>query len=257
MIADGDRLHSALCAAWERLCSTVEDASFERRDSYIWTVFPSVPVPQFNGVWPLDDASAPALEGALGEVADLGLPYSVQVRAGRTPAVEREAERLGLVVETEMPGMLVEADGLHDEDAADVELMCAQTADSLAQALALAAESFGAPPELFAPLYAPEIAQVEGLAIYVGRVEDVAVTTGVGFTLSDAVGVFTIATPAAHRGRGYGAAVTARAARDGFAAGGRFAYLQSSALGYSVYRRLGFRDAERYLLYTGPAATPT
>jgi ribosomal protein S18 acetylase RimI-like enzyme len=257
MTVDGDRLHAALSAAWELLCDAFEDPTFERRDGYVWTVFPPVPVAQFNSVWPDDDASAPALEGALGEVAELGLPYSVQVRAGRTPAVEREAERLGLVVETEMPGMLVEADGLHDEDVPEMQLIRVQTADGLAQALALAAEGFGAPPELFAPLYAPEIAQVEGLAIYVGRVGDVNVTTGVGLTVGEAVGVFTIATPPAHRGHGYGAAVTALAARDGFAAGARFAYLQSSTLGYSVYRRLGFREVERYLLYVAPAATLT
>lgn len=254
MNTDADRLHDALCAAWERLCDAIEDARFERREGYVWTVCPSVPVPLFNGVWPLDDEAAPALEGALHEVAELGLPYSVQLRAGRTPGCEREVERLGLLVESELPGMLVDSDALRDAEAPDLQLIRVRTADGLAQALALAAEGFAAPPEIFAPLYTLELAALEGFAVYIGRVGETDVTTGIGFTTEDSVGVFNIATPDAHRGRGYGAAVTAQAARDGFAAGARFAYLQASNLGYRVYRRLGFRDVERYLLYAAPEA---
>lgn len=254
MSLDGDRLHAALCAAWEWLCSGLEEARFEHRAGYLWTVCPPIPVPQFNGVWPVDDAAAPALETALAEIAELGLPSSLQVRAGRTPAFEREAERLGLLVESEMPGMRVDAGRLRDTDAGELEIIRVRTADGLAQALAVAAEGFGAPPEIFAPMFDLELAHRGELAFYLGRDGAVDVTTGMGLTLDDAVGVFTIATPVAHRGRGYGAAVTARAARDGFAAGARFAYLQSSSLGYSVYRRLGFREVERYLLYAAPEA---
>src|SRR5436305_1950504 len=183
MITDGDRLHDALCAAWERLCDAIEDARFERREGYVWTVCPSVPVPLFNGVWPLDDAAAPAVEGALHEVAELGLPYSVQLRSGRTPRCEREVERLGLLVESELPGMVVEPDALGDADIPDLQLIRVRTADGLAQALALAADAFNAPPEIFAPLYTSELAAVEGFAVYIGRVGEIDVTTGIGLTL--------------------------------------------------------------------------
>jgi len=254
MSEDADRLHAALTAAWEALAGALEGGRLEHRDGYLWTICPAVPVPQFNGVWPIDDSSAPALEAALDEVRALGLPYSVQVRAGRTPAAEREAERLGLLVESELPGMLARREELRDIEVDGLHVIRVRTSDGLAQALAVAAEGFAAPPEIFAPLYVPEVASMDGLAIYVGRAGEVDVTTAVGLTIEDAVGVFTVATPAAHRGRGYGAAVTAYAAREGFAAGARFAYLQSSSLGYPVYRRLGFRDVERYLLYTAPEA---
>ena len=42
-----------------------------------------------------------------------------------------------------------------------------------------------------------------------------------------------------YRGRGFGSALTARAAWDGFAGGARFAFLQSSDMGHAVYGRLG------------------
>jgi hypothetical protein len=57
-------------------------------------------------------------------------------------------------------------------------------------------------------------------------------------------GVFSVATPPAHRRRGYGAALTARAVTDGLAAGAAWAWLQSSPPGYGIYARLGFRTVE-------------
>jgi ribosomal protein S18 acetylase RimI-like enzyme len=107
---------------------------------------------------------------------------------------------------------------------------------------------------MFAPLYGLDIAALEGLAVYIGRVGEQDVSTAVGYTLDGATGIFNVATPVEHRGRGYGAALTTRAVRDGFDAGAEFAWLQSSDIGRSVYERLGFRTVERYLLYAAPEA---
>ena len=52
--------------------------------------------------------------------------------------------------------------------------------------------------------------------------------------------IFNVATSAQQRRHGYGAAVTAIAIRDGFAAGAHTAWLQSSPMGLGVYERLGF-----------------
>jgi ribosomal protein S18 acetylase RimI-like enzyme len=236
------------------MCGALEGARFERRPGYAWTVCPPIPLPSFNSVWPENDEAAPALENALSEIAAMGLPYAVQARRGKTPACVLEAERLGLMVGEEEPGMLVTPDELRDVEVAELEILNVKTADGLAQALAVGAEGFGVQPELFAPLYDLEFLQLDGLEYYLGRVGDTDVTTGMGFTVGDAVGIFSIATPPQHRGRGYGAAITAQAVRDGFRAGAEFAWLQSSQSGYPVYRRLGFRDVETYALYTSPEA---
>jgi hypothetical protein len=251
-MTDAERLHAAHCSSFERLCRLLEGARFERRSGYWWLVVPPVRVPSFNGVWPDDDSAAAKLEAALTEIADLGLPYSLQTRRGRTPGCEREAERLGLMVREEEPGMFLGAGELRDVDVPELQIIRVQTADGLAQALAVCAEGFGAPPELFAPLYDEELARLDGIAYYLGRVGREDVTTGVGFTMEDAVGIFSIATPTRHRGRGYGAAITAQAVRDGFGAGAEFAWLHSSPLGYPVYHRLGFRHVETYVLHTKP-----
>jgi len=236
------------------MCEGLEDARFERRPGYAWTVCPPVPVPSFNSVWPEDDSAAGRLEAALSEIDALGLPSSVHARRGRTPACEAEAERLGLMVRDEEPGMVVTAGEFRDVEDSDVEIVRVETADGLAQALAVVAEGFGTPPDFFAPLYDLDFLQFDGLEYYLGRASGVDVTTGVGFTVGDAVGIFSIATPLQHRRQGYGAAVTAQAVRDGFRAGAEFAWLHSSPSGYPVYRRLGFRAVESYVLYTRPEA---
>jgi GNAT superfamily N-acetyltransferase len=249
-----DRMHEALRTMTESLCAVFEDARFERRDGYDFLVFPPVPVPQFNTVWPRDDAAAAALSAALDEIRDLALPYSVQVRRGRTPAWEEEAARLGLTGEEPMPGMVTTPARLGTPDTPELEILRVETADGLAQALAVAAAGFGAPADMLAPLYLLETAAVDGLHYYLGRVDGRDVSTSVGYTLGDTVGVFNVATPPEHRGRGYGAALTVEAAREGFAAGADLAWLQASAMGFSVYRRLGFREAEEYVLLTRPEA---
>jgi len=219
-------------------------------------ICPSIPIPSFNNVLPEDDAAASALEGALSDIAAQGLPPGLLVRRGKTPAWEAEAERLGLMVREEEPGMVVTAPELRHVDVPELEIVQVKTADGLAQALAVAAEGFGVPPDLFAPLFDLAFLEDDGIAYYLGRVGETDVTTGTGFTVGDAVGIFSIATPPQHRGRGYGAAVTAEAVRVGFRAGAEFAWLGSSPSGYPVYRRLGFRTVERYVLYAAPEAAP-
>jgi ribosomal protein S18 acetylase RimI-like enzyme len=252
--AEADRLYAALSEAFSRACLALEGSRFERRPGYVWAVCPQVPVPTFNGVWPEDDSCAIALADALEEIKALGLPSSVITRRGRTPACDEAAERIGLIVSEELPGMALTRDELRAVDVPDLEVVRVATSDELAQALAIATEGFGAPTDLFAPLYDARFAQIEGFEYYLGRVGGVDVTTAAGYTIGDAIGIFNVATPEAHRGRGYGAAVTVEAVRRGFDAGAEFAWLQSSAIGHSVYRRIGFRDVETYLLWTAPEA---
>jgi predicted GNAT family acetyltransferase len=115
--------------------------------------------------------------------------------------------------------------------------------------MAVGAAGFGISADLVASIYSLEVAELDGLEYYLARADSKDVATAAGFTIGEGVGIFSVATPAEHRGRGYGTAVTAQAVRDGFAAGAKLAALQSSSLGESVYTRLGFRELERYVLY--------
>lgn len=255
-MGEADRLHAALCTVAERLAGTLEDARFERRDGYAFMVFPTFPLPSFNGVWAETDVAAGELERAQAEVASLGLPFGVTVRGDRTPAVEETAHRLGLTDAERIPGMVATPDELRVPDS-ELQVVQVETADGLAQALAVAANGFDVPSELLASLYMLEVAELEGIEYYLGRIEGRDVSTAIGYQVDSTVGIFNVATPTAYRRRGYGAILTMHAARVGFSAGADLAWLQSSSMGESVYLGLGFREIETYTLLSAPEVSGT
>jgi predicted acetyltransferase len=65
-------------------------------------------------------------------------------------------------------------------------------------------------------------------------------------------GVNFIGVKEAHRGRGFGEAVTWRVVNAGRDAGCRFAILQASDAGKPVYERMGFRTVTGYRTYARP-----
>jgi ribosomal protein S18 acetylase RimI-like enzyme len=242
--------HEPLEQALEQLAGVLEEARYERRDGYSFLAFPTFPVRDLNGMWVDSDAAAAHIEAAREDARELGTPFGIMVREGRSLGVEQRAMELGFEPTVRMPGMAVTPDELQDPSASNVQVLRVETADGLAQALAVGAVGFGISAELVASVYSLEVAALDGLRYYLARVDGRDVATAAGFTLGGATAIFSVATPPEHRGKGYGSAVTAHAVRDGFAAGAQFATLQSSAMGESVYRRLGFREFERYVLYT-------
>jgi len=250
---EGVRLHLALCTVSERLAGVMGGARFERRNGYVLMTFPTLPIPSFNGVWPDEDSAADAVRDALAEVETQGIEPGVLTRSGETPAVEEAARELGLTAAERIPGMVASAGDLDVPAASELEVIRVETADGFAQALAVAAEGFELPADFLAPLYMLEVTGLDGFEVYIGRVAGRDVTTAASFIVDGDVGIFNVATPSEYRGRGYGAAITAEAVREGFAAGADLAYLQSSAIGESVYRRLGFREVVTYVLFTRPA----
>ncbi len=249
---EAQRLHTMMELTAKRLAGVLEDARFERRDGYTFMAFPMLRIRAINGVWADTDAAADHLEDALAEAEELGAPFAVTVRAGRTPAVEEAARQLGFTSEERVPGMVAGPDDLGDPPVRDIHVIRVETADGLAQALSVAATSFGVPAEIPAAMYGLEVAELEGFHYYLGRVGERDVATAAGFTIEGTVGIFNVATLPADRGRGYGAAITARAARDGFDSGADLAGLQSSLMGESMYSGLGFREVETYTLFMRP-----
>jgi ribosomal protein S18 acetylase RimI-like enzyme len=202
-------------------------------------------LPSFNGIWAETDAAADDLERLDAEFEEMGLPFGVTVRQGRTPTVEERARSLRLTAEIRTPGMVTTPEELQVPDT-ELDVLRINTADGLAQALAVAAAGFVIPAELLAALYLLDVAELDGIEYYLARLQERDVCTAIGYTVDASVGIFNVATPPEFRRRGYGSIVTAHAVRAGFDAGAEFAYLQSSALGESVYKRLGFREVDVY-----------
>lgn len=252
MGSEGVAAHRALEAMWKRLYDAFDGTRFERRDDLILVLCPAFPIPQFNGAWIGEDSqtAVDALPGAIAEVEAAGALPWVQTRS-RHKRTRQAAIDLGLTHEERIPGMAVRAGELAEVGAEiEIALVVDDDRDETNRILAV---SFDAAKELFDGI-CDGLWTIDEVSWYVGRVGGAIVSTAVGFTADGATGIFNVATPPQHRGRGYGAALTARAVRDGFDAGSEFAFLQSSEMGRSVYHRLGFRNVEEYVLLTRPLA---
>lgn len=249
-MTDAERTHDALRTAFESLYALFEGARYERRDGYDFLFVPQIPIAPFNGAWPLDDDAAPRLESALDEVEAAGVPSSVQLRAGETPACEREARRLGLTKELAMPAMVVREPDLRSPGLDGLSISAVDGELDRKLAIETAAEGFGAPVSIFEPIYRDDVLALDGFRAYLARAGDDVVSTSIGYAMGDTAAIFNVATPAAHRGRGYGAAVTAAAVLGGFEDGAELVWLQASELGFPVYRRLGFEQVATDLLLT-------
>lgn len=241
----------ALEAVWSRLYAAVDGARFEQRGDLLFALYPPFPIPQCNGPWVVEDtqAAADGLAEAIAEVEASGAQPWVQTRSGHEQT-QRAAAELGLTERDTLPGMVIRPEELVAPPATGVAIDPI-AADEVSKANAVLAASFGVPQELLDAI-STAFVSLEGVSWYAGRIDGDVVATALGIAIDDVTGVFNVATMPEHRGRGLGAALTARVVKQGFADGARLAFLQSSQLGHSVYRRLGFRDVEEYILLTRP-----
>jgi ribosomal protein S18 acetylase RimI-like enzyme len=248
-----DSVASALASTFEHLFVAIPGGWARREDGILGAVS-GVPVPTLNGAWAekivLDEM---VVSEVLDQVARSGLPYCLQLRPGAPEPLASLAAQRGMVEGEPHPLMVLE-DPQHLTRAQEVEHLRIRqvSAEEAPLHARIAARGFEAPEEVFARLMTPAVLESPGTRCYVGTVGDDVVTTGIGVTLEDFVGIFNIATPPEHRGHGFGAAVTARAASDGLANGARWSYLQSSVAGYGVYQRLGYNTLERWSCWVTP-----
>jgi GNAT superfamily N-acetyltransferase len=94
----------------------------------------------------------------------------------------------------------------------------------------------------------------EGSSWFVAYQDDEPVGTASGFLTGEVGGVYNVATPPAHRGRGVGGAITTAVVNHLLVSGAERVVLQASAAGRPVYERLGFQTHGRYLRFVFEAA---
>ncbi len=242
--------HRALESMWGRVVAGVDGARFERRSDLIVAACPEMPLPQLNGAWITNDsvAAVKALPEALAEVEASGGQPCAQTRSGQHRS-QAAARALGLTHSERIPAMVVLPGELHDADAnVTIAPIRDEEVDATIELLALTFELAKEP--LSRVCFA--LRATSEATWYVGRVDGHIVSTALGFTTGGVTGIFNVATLPHRRRCGYGAALTARAVRDGFEAGAGLAFLQSSEIGRTVYRGLGFREVEEYVLLTRP-----
>lgn len=191
-------LITRLISAFKALYAAIDGARVEERLSCRLLVCPSVPIPMFNAIWAVEelpDGAVGALRQAAKEVEHLGLPFGVLFRAATAPALEAAAQQLGLTAVEHIPAMVMAANELRDRGAAGVGIVRVRRSEDLDRALSVMAAGFEVPTALLQPVYTPAIADLPGVSIYLGSVDDEPVSTAVGLVGDGGVGIFNVATP--------------------------------------------------------------
>jgi ribosomal protein S18 acetylase RimI-like enzyme len=163
--------------------------------------------------------------------------------------------RHGLVSEGEpTPAMAIDlADLPRGSAITGLAIGSVDDAAALRVASAVAFDGFGGPAELVDELVARLALSGLGpggpLLMVVASVDDRPVATAAAFLAGEVAAVYNVATVADARGRGIGREVTIAVCRAATARGARVAVLESTPMGHSVYRRLGFRDAGAFRIW--------
>jgi hypothetical protein len=179
---------------------------------------------------------------------DIGLPYSIRLRSGLDDRFTVALKKLGLAENSAAVerGMYLAAETGYPYPP---ELEIRVGREALLDHAAISAPGFGTPVDIVRRVLTQDLLDSEEIALYTGYVDGTAVSSSFGYIVDSIVNIFDVVTLSGHRRRGYGAAMTMRAAIDGFKAGCDFAFLEATPMGFPVYRRLGFEAIFDYRLW--------
>ena len=227
-------------AVWQLMTSSCVSPRWEEADGVV-RAETGLPVPPFNGVWQRADAVTPgAVLAAVDDTASRGLPWNVQLRPGYDSSLDAALAERGLAVTADIPFMVLTS---QPTVSTELTFRTVVTYDDVGHHVRLLEEAFGMPPALTRGAFPMALLFLPGVTVWLGELDGEVVTTALSVDVGSGVGIFNVGTPEEHRGKGFGAAVTAHAVR---AASAPTAFLQSSPLGESVYRRLGFEVVEHW-----------
>src|SRR5262245_17951880 len=232
---------AALASTWEQLTAGIPVGWIQRTRGAIGGVT-GVAVPTLNGVWVYgEQAERDGVVGVLERVSGAGVPHCMQLSPRCSGELRALAQARGMRWDDEIP--LMAYVGVTGEDPppeyGDLVIEALDPNQAAVHA-EVAAAGFEAPIKEFLRLTTPAALGRPGVRAYVGTIDGEPVATSVGVCLESHVGIFNVATVPTHRGRGYGAALTVRAVRDGVDRGAQWAWLQSSPAGHRIYEKLGF-----------------
>lgn len=203
----------------------------------------------FNPVLALDPESRPRdVLAAIAWIDARKLPVSVQVRDDVDPAVRKAVEALGLVASPwAMPVMVLEPIGSPPPAPGAIEIRIGG-ADLLEDWHAAIESS-----DVFRRLFGPALIADPRVRLAVGYLAGEPVSAAAAIRSGRTLGVYAVGTVERARRRGIGRAVTWAAIEAGATAwGSTMAVLQSSEMGVTVYRSMGFEEVARYTEYDRP-----
>jgi ribosomal protein S18 acetylase RimI-like enzyme len=246
---------------YRQLCAAVPGAT-TREIGGLALVATGVPIHAFNvgmAFEPLADAPA-VVSGAIGIFDGAEVPFLLIFRSGVDPAAEQAAADHGLPVLETFPGMAlspVPEDASSKAIASGLDIREVADERTLADFHAVLAAGFGLPLDAVAQVLGLDVLGSVAGGNFVGYAEDRPATVSVGWMEGRTVGVFNVATLDDFRRRGFGEAMTWRAAAAGAESGAKVAVLQASEMGRPIYERMGFRTVASYVAFGRPPTVPS
>jgi GNAT superfamily N-acetyltransferase len=211
----------------------------------------------FNCAFALDPPQT--LEGATERIEEVlvrpGTAWLLVTTTESCRALQPLIEALRLKSSGTMPGMAWEPlPSSVPPNPADLDIRHVEDADDARTFARTMMQGFEGPPGLLDPW--AEAVAVTGLPApvkrgwYIGYVGNRPACTAVRFTTGSIAGIYGVSTLPEFRRRGFGAAITYRAAVDGRQEGCEESYLQSSPTGRTVYEGMGYHFVEEYQMWT-------
>lgn len=206
-----------------------------------------VDTPYFNSVFVTDPASRPEdVVAGLEWVEARGLPAIVRVSEELDPPLRAAVEATGLTPHpVPLPVMALEPiPSILPAPPAEVEIRTGRA--ELFEDFHAALES----SEVIRQVFGPTLVADPAVRLAVAYLDGEPVSCGAAIRSGSTIGVYAVATVERARRRGIGQAVSWASIDAGRAAwGGTIAVLQSSDVGLSIYRSMGFEEVAGYYLY--------
>jgi GNAT superfamily N-acetyltransferase len=239
--------------------SCTRRAKVTRADGVV-TILTGLPFDWFNQILIEREEAAPA--GVLGSVAharERAVHFVVRLRDGIDDRFIPILTQGGLAPgrkETSTPGMVafpIDPHAIASHGAPELDIRRVTDAAGIDAHRRIVTAGFGSHPAVAVGTSCEDLLDRPECVIYVGYAGGAPVVSGLGWRTGRTIGVYSIATIEPARGRGYGAAMTARVVADGVHAGCDAAALQASEMGRPIYERLGFRTVVNYVAYVDSA----
>jgi GNAT superfamily N-acetyltransferase len=154
-----------------------------------------------------------------------------------------------------VPGMAVDLPNLPEEPLPKgLTIHRATRPDEIAAGIRVFGTTFEIADSLIARLVEIELGRAperrDSTLAFVGKLDGKVVASATVFLSGGVAGLYAVGTLATARGRGIARAMTTHALREARDRGYRFGTLQATAMGFPVYRRLGFREYTRFEIYS-------
>ena len=259
MIDDIDELgrlaDANLAASWTSLGSNAGGV-IRASDGAVF-VATGIPVAFFNGVFVTAPVSDPerVIAEAVSFMAERDVPWLIWVRDGVDDDLLAVGRGAGLSDAGGPLGMTLATIGDIPPPPSELEISAIVDGGAIETFRDVTARGFDMPRDVVDGFVTDSILDDPACTMLIGSVDGIAVSCSMVVVSGRTAGVYNVGTPAEHRRRGYGAALTWAAVEHGARRGCSHSTLQASELGAPVYRSMGFVEVGRYVQLEGPPSS--